>query len=156
MRARIEAAIATGTWRELKAELSLNKAATPAPPKQLTLADYAPIFLDEMKRKNRRPDFHEIQIRNILPILGELPLKSITVADALRYRAARPANLKPGTVNRGVAVLRSMLSYAVKDRLIPPPNPPPLWPRGLQRSRAGSFYHDHSPGAPVCGGPPGH
>lgn len=121
MRARIDAAIAMGTWRQLKAELSLEKPAAPA--KDLTLRDYAPLFLAEMRRKNRRPDFHEIQIRNILPVLGDLRLKDVTRADALRYRASRPTDLKPGTINRGVAVLRSLLSYAVEDRLIPPPNP---------------------------------
>jgi integrase len=39
------------------------------------------------------------------------------------YRASRPTNLKPATINRGVAVLRSLLTCAVEDRLIPPPNP---------------------------------
>jgi integrase len=122
MRARIDAAIADGTWRELKSKLSLDNLPTP-PPKALTLRDYAPVFLAEMRRRNRRPDFHEIQVRNILPVLGDLPLKNIGRAEALQYRASRPETLQPCTVNRGVAVLRSMLTCAIEERLIPGPNP---------------------------------
>lgn len=123
MRARIDAAIVTGTWQELKEELSLKPELPPAHSKDVTLQDYAPIYLAEVRRKNRRPDFHEIQVRNILPILGEMKLKDISRADALRYRAERSTGRKAATVNRGVAVLRSMLSQAITDELIPSPNP---------------------------------
>src|ERR1043166_3076762 len=86
MRARIDVAIADGTWRQLKDELSLDKKEIPEDvSKGLTLREYAPIYLAEMARKNRRPDFHRIQLRNILPVLGELPLKDLRWADALRY-----------------------------------------------------------------------
>jgi integrase len=120
MRARIEAAIAMGTWRQLKEELSLDKKEQP---KVFTLREYAPIYLAEMRRKNRRPDFHEIQIRNILPVLGDLRLDEITRADALRYRAGRPRHLKAATVNRGVAVLSSLLTCAVENKATTQPNP---------------------------------
>jgi integrase len=127
MRARIDAAIADGTWWELKHKLSLERKDMPAPapptPKPLTVRDYAPAFLAEMQRRNRRPDFHRIQVNNILPVLGEVPLKDIGRAEALRYRASRPDHLERCTLNRGVAVLRSMLSCAIEEGLIPGPNP---------------------------------
>jgi len=124
MRSRIETAIADGTWPELKARLSLDKKDLPPPPPQeLTLREFAPTYLAEMRRKNRRPDFHDIQVRNILPILGDLGLQHIGRAEALRYRASRPEHLQPCTVNRGVAVLRSMLTCAIEAKLIPGPNP---------------------------------
>jgi integrase len=124
MRARIEAAIADGTWRELKAKLSLERQEPPpAPARVLTLNEYAPMFLAEMQRRNRRPDFHRIQLGNILPVLGELPLTSITRAEALRYRASRPSGLALATINRGMAVLSSMLSCAIEAELLPGPNP---------------------------------
>jgi integrase len=125
MRSRIEAAIAEGTWRELKDKLALTPNIPPASTssKDLTLREYAPIYLAEMRRKNRRADFHEIQIHNILPILGEILLKDIRRPDALRYRAKRSEGRVAATVNRGVAVLRGMLSQAIADELIPGPNP---------------------------------
>ena len=114
MRARIDAAIAMGTWVELKRELSLKLKP------ERTLADFAPVFLAHMRTKNRRPDFHEIQIRNILPLLGPIRLKDFTRADAVRYREAQSQkDLAAATVNRGVAVLRSLLSYAVECGEIP-------------------------------------
>jgi len=120
MRAKIDVAIADGTWRQLKDELSFEKKEAA---KELTLRDYAPIYLAEMERKNRRPDFHEIQLRNILPVLGDVALKRITWADALRYRAGRAVSLKPATLNRGMAVLSSMLTSAIEAGLMPGPNP---------------------------------
>lgn len=124
MRSRIESAIADGSWRELKAKLSLEKKDLPAPAaKPLTLREYAPKFLAEMQRKNRRPDFHRYQLNNILPILGDLALKDIGRTEALRYRASRPEHLQACTLNRGVSVLSTVLSLAVEDGLIPGPNP---------------------------------
>ena len=124
MRARIDAAIADGTWRELKEKLALPpKTPPPSTSKELTLREYAAIYLAEMRRRNRRPDFHEIQIRNIVPILGDVPLKDIRRADAVRYRALRSDGRVAATVNRGVAVLRGMISQAIEDELIPGPNP---------------------------------
>src|SRR5262245_32660196 len=103
MRSRIEAAIAEGTWRDLKDKLALTPNTQPASTssKDLTLREYAPIYLAEMRRKNRRADF-EIQIRNILPVLGEIALKDIRRPDALRYRALRSDGRVAATVNRGV------------------------------------------------------
>ena len=123
MRARIEAAIADGTWRELKEKLALPpKTPPPSTSKELTLREYAAIYLAEMRRRNRRPDFHEIQIRNIVPILGDV-LKDIRRADAVRYRALRSDGRVAATLNRGVAVLGGMISQAIEDELIPGPNP---------------------------------
>ncbi len=120
MRARIDAAIATGTWTQLKEELSL-KQEPPAPP--LTLRHFAPTYMEHVEKKNRRPDFHRIQLGNILPVLGDRPLKAIGRVQALEYRESRPAHLKPATINRGMAVLRSLVSYAIERGFILAPHP---------------------------------
>jgi integrase len=109
MRARIDAAIAMGTWRELKEDLALGSR------RDLTIADFAQTYLVHVRTKNRRPDFHEIQLRNILPVLGHIRLRDFTRADAVRYRESRSRELSPATINRGVAVLRSLLTYAVES-----------------------------------------
>jgi integrase len=121
MRARIDAAIATGTWPQLKDELSREKKAPP--PKPMTLAEFASQFMEHVRKKNRRPDFHEIQLNNILPKLGDVPVNEINRAKALEYRESRQSHLTAATVNRGMAVLKSLLSYAVERGVIPPPNP---------------------------------
>ena len=108
MRAKIEVAINDGTWRKLKDELSHS------PRRDLTLAEFSSTYLAHIRTKNRRPDFHKIQLDNILPVLGHIRLRDFTRADAIRYREARPKQLAPATVNRGVAVLRGILGYAVE------------------------------------------
>jgi len=121
MRSRIEVAIGNGSWRQLKQELSLDK--QPAPPAPLTLRQFSAEFLAHIRKKNRRPDFHEIQLGNILPKLGDVPVCEINRAKALEYRESRQSHLTVATVNRGMAVLKSLLSYAVERGVIPPPNP---------------------------------
>lgn len=112
MRARIEHAIVLDTWRELRREL------TEGPPPDLTLSEFAPVFMAHVSTKNRRPDFHQEELDRkpdgILAVLGDLRLRELTRADAVRYRDRRVKSVSPATANRGIAVLRYLLTYAVE------------------------------------------
>jgi integrase len=110
MRARIEAAIAFGNWRELKQELSREK-----PQAELTIQEFSEIYLQHCRTKNARPDFHEEEIGRFLPEIGSVPIKQFQRKDAVRLQAWRSRqSVSPATVNRMMKVLSSMLSYALE------------------------------------------
>lgn len=112
MRARIEHAIVLGTWRELRREL------TEGPAPDLTIHEFAPVFVEHVRKKNARPDFHEEELNRerdgILAVLGKVRLKEFTSADAVRYERIRGRSVKAPTINRGISVLSYLMTYAVK------------------------------------------
>ena len=69
---------------------------------------------------NRRPDFKEQALVSIVKILGEIRVKDLKRRDAERFKEARLAEgLRPATINRGLAVLRHMLTVAVEREYLP-------------------------------------
>src|SRR5262245_5735520 len=65
---KIEAAVANGTWHELRREL------TEPPPKVVTVTEFSDTYLDHCKVKNRAPEFKEHNLKPIKKILGDVPL----------------------------------------------------------------------------------
>ena len=114
--ARIEEAIAMGTWPNLKSELEKGKPEIENP----TIKEFSKTYLEEFCRtRNRRPDFKEETLDVISRIVGNVRVKDFKKSDATRFVTIRSGeNVKPATVNRGLAVLRHMLSYAVEKELI--------------------------------------
>ena len=113
MRARIEEAIAMGTWRELKKELYED------PKEDLTIERFSQIYLAEYCRiHNTRPDFKEETLRTIVSIIGDVRIKEFTRAHAKTFEAKRSKTVKGATVNRGLAVLSNMLTFALEKGLI--------------------------------------
>jgi site-specific recombinase XerD len=112
MRARIEMAIVLDTWRELRRVL------TEGPQPDFTIAEFAPMFMEHVRKKNRRPDFHQEELDRkpdgILAVLGKLHLKEFRPADAARFERVRGKSVSAATVNRAISVLSYLLSYAVK------------------------------------------
>jgi len=108
MRSQIEAAIATGTWRQLKEKLSSKEDR-----EDLTLEQFSKVFLEHCRKKNRRCDFHEEEIDRFLPIVGKVRLKQFSRADAVRLQQWRARSVAGPTVNRMMDVLSSMLSHAL-------------------------------------------
>src|SRR5262245_294431 len=69
--ARINAAITTGTWLELRKEL------TEKPEKELTIDELADMyFSDYCEVRNTRPDFKEHALKPIRAKLGHIPVRS--------------------------------------------------------------------------------
>jgi integrase len=111
---RIIAAIALGTWQELKKEL------TEGPEVDYTIESFSRVYLDEYcKIRNTRPDFKEETLEVITRIVGDRKLRHFTKADAHYFEKERAKEVSNATVNRGLAVLSSMLTFAWRKELIP-------------------------------------
>ena len=112
----IEVVIAKGTWRELKETLCGNGTNGA---KDLTLEEFAKIYLEEYcQLYNRRPDFKEQALSSIVRILGKVRLKNFCRFHAEKFVSARSKEVAPATINRGLAVLKNMLTFAVKQGYI--------------------------------------
>jgi len=109
--ARIEESIFTGRWKELKEELSGVKNRSG----DLTVEEFSGIYFDDYCRHhNRRPDFKKQALVSINRILGNIKLKDFQWHHADEFVSQRSEEVAPATINRGLAVLKNMLNFAVK------------------------------------------
>ena len=106
----IEVAIARGSWKEFKAQLSGEKKS----PGEITVEEFSQIYLDEYCRHyNRRPDFKEQALVSITRIFRQVQLRDLQRHHADQFVAQRSKEVAPATINRGLAVLKNMLTFAV-------------------------------------------
>jgi len=111
---RIIAAIALGTWPELKKEL------TEGPEVDYTIESFSKVYLEEYCQiRNTRPDFKEETLEVISRIVGDRKLRHFTKADAHYFEKERAKEVSNATVNRGLAVFSNMLTFAWRKELIP-------------------------------------
>ncbi len=111
VKARIEESIVTGSWRELKEEFSGVKNTSA----DVTVEEFSVIYLDDYCRHhNRRPDFKEQALVSTKRILGNVRLKDLRQHHADKFVAQRSKEVASATINRGLAVLKNMLTFAVK------------------------------------------
>jgi integrase len=124
--ARINGATATGNWKPLRKELSGEQE------RDYTIKEFADVYLKEhCNVRNRRPDFKEEKLKHIKEIIGGVKVREFSSADAAYFEKERAKALDPrtdkpvskATVNRGLAVLSHMMTFALKKRLISPPHP---------------------------------
>ena len=103
-----------GTWRELKKELYEK------PKDHLTIGQFADVYLEDYCGKhNRRPDFKEETLKvAIVPIVGHIRVKEFTRADAKQFEIKRGKQVAGATVNRGLAVLSNLFTFALDMGLI--------------------------------------
>ena len=94
------------------------KPSTPAP-SVLTLADYATPWLADRQLKPRtRQLYRSLLDHHLLPTLGDKPLASLTAADVRAWHAEQ-GQATPTATAHAYALLRTILSSAVDDDLIP-------------------------------------
>jgi len=111
---RIEGAIAMGTWQQLKKELTEPP---PEPPPNFTVREFADIYLEEYcKVRNTRPDFKEETLKVIKNIVGDVKVTEFTTAHAAFFEKERAKSVAGPTVNRGLAVLSHMFTFALKTK----------------------------------------
>jgi len=112
--ARIEESIAMGSWRELRAELTGAKLlANPS------IAEFAEIYLEQYCRpRNRHLRFKEARLRVLIPALGNIRLKDLTRGQVYEFVARRSNDVSNATVNRDVAVLRNLCTFAVERGIL--------------------------------------
>lgn len=110
---RINGAIANGTWKELRKEL------TEPPERLVTVEEFAETYMKEYcEIRNLRPEFKRFNVDPIKRILGKVPIKEFSRADAARFEKERSKECTGPTVNRGLAVLKNMLTFAITKGLI--------------------------------------
>ena len=115
---RIDYAITTATWRELKEELVKGKEANRRDLNP-TIQEFQAEYMTLCRMRNRRPDFKEQALVSIVRILGDVRLKDFKRRDADHFVGRRlEKGLAKATVNRGLAVLRHMFSVAVEREYI--------------------------------------
>jgi integrase len=109
-----------GTWQRLKEELDGRPKTTEAiEANHILICDFAEVYLEEYCRvRNKRPDCKEQVLESITRILGDTPVKSLRRSHAHQFIAERSKEVGPATVNRGVAVLKNMLTFALERDLI--------------------------------------
>ena len=114
---RIEAAILDGGWPELK--ITLQQRLQPLDEYCPTVREFSDIYLQEYcSIYNRRPDFKVQALSVINRVLGDVFVKDLTTDHADHFVSVRVKQVAPATVNRGLAVLKNMLTFAVKKGVI--------------------------------------
>ena len=106
----IDYAVFHGTWPDLKEKLSRGQAYVSGNVslKDFSHNNYIPNYC---QKRNRRPEFKVQTLDKINEILGDVPVRAIKKSHAdLLIR--RSKGLAPATINRRLAVLKNLLSYA--------------------------------------------
>src|SRR5207249_5117629 len=84
-----------------------------------TIDQFAGVYLDKYcKIHNKRPDCKEQVLESVMRILGDVRVKSLLRSDVHHFIAERSKEVGPATVNRGVAVLKNMLTFALEHEII--------------------------------------
>jgi integrase len=115
---QIDAACANGTYVELRRQLEEHA-------ETLTIAQLGDMYLDYYRKHNRAPAFVEHNLKPIKRIVGHVDVTAFSRAHGNQFKRERSKDvyhgkpIEPSTVNRGVAVLSAMLTYAAEEELIP-------------------------------------
>lgn len=111
--ARLNAAIALGTWRELKKEL------TEGPEVDYTIEQFSKVYLEDYCRvQNTRPDFKEETLKVINRLVGARSVRRFTKNDVHFFKKERSKEVGNATVNRGLAVLSNLFTFAREKGII--------------------------------------
>ena len=114
---RINAAIIEGKWEALRRDLTttiVKETQETQTKPGFVIRDLADTYLEKYcKIHNTRPDFKEETLEKIKEIVGHIPVKQFKTADAMYFVEMRRKEVAPATVNRGIAVLSNMLTFAL-------------------------------------------
>ena len=127
----------TGTRSRREAESTLakyiatkNRPTGPATPDQVTVSDVLRCYGEEHAPTVRDPERIAYAIQALVPILGDLPVSSVTGGICRRYATAR--DRASGTVRKELSTLQAAINHSVREgylttgrQLVLPPAPPP-------------------------------
>ena len=110
MEARIDTAVAMGSWPELRKQFLQGPIEdNPA------ISQFSNAYLDYCRGRNRDFEFKRRNVNHIIRILGHLRVGDLRRLHADTFVEQRlKEGARPATVNRGLAVLKSMMSLAVE------------------------------------------
>lgn len=142
-----ERRISTGTSDRGQAEKGLaryiaekGRPTGPASPESMTVADALDLYGTERAPHVADPERIGYAIAALLPVLGSLPVASLTGAVCRRYGDAR--GVSPGTVRKELQVLQAAINHCVREgyltagRQLTLPAAPPPRDRWLTRDEA--------------------
>ena len=113
LQTRIESSILDGTWKQLKRELAGGKRTI------WTVRSFYERFFEEYcKPRMRSRRRYALSFKSLNAMLGNIPLKEFQRKDLHRYVAKRKGQVQPATVNRDIAALSKLFSYALELSLI--------------------------------------
>ena len=111
LRTRIESSILDGTWKQLKQELAGGNRTL------WTVQRFYKRFFEEYcKPRMRSRRRYALSFKILNAMLGNIPLKELHRKDLYRYVAKRQKRVKPATVNRDIAAISKLFSYALECR----------------------------------------
>ena len=111
---QIENSIFKGNWHEVKDELNGIESEV-----QLTVSEYSDEFLDKYsKRRLRSWKRHELSFKSLNAMLGDILLTDFRRHHLHDYVEKRVKKVAPGTVNKDVAALKKMFSFALDTEVI--------------------------------------
>ena len=107
--ARLDGAIAGGAWREYKESLDHGCE------EYVTVAEFSDIFLEQhCKVRMRSWKRYELSLKTLNPVLGGIQLEHFQRKDLHRYVQRRIKDVKPNTINRDIACVKKMFSFALE------------------------------------------
>ncbi len=114
--ARIDHSVINGTWRDLKAELAGEPVIEE---KEETVASFSSRFIEERCKLRMRTWYdYERSLQNVCRQMGSVPVRSVRRSHAMQFVEARRKEVSAASVNREVAALKSMMTYAVDMGLL--------------------------------------
>ena len=109
LQTRVESSILDGTWKQLKRELAGGNRTI------WTVRSFYERFLEEYcKPRMRSWRSYALSFKSLNAMLGNIPLKEFQRKDLHRYVAQRKKQVKPATVNRAIAAISKLFSYALE------------------------------------------
>jgi len=107
--ARIEGAIAEGTWKECKENLSRRK------PERQTVKSFSEMFLEQYcKTRMRSWKRYALSFKTLNAELGDIRIEDFRRHHLHQYVLRRSKSVKPNTVNRDIACIKKMFSFALE------------------------------------------
>ncbi len=109
LQTRIESSILDGTWKQLKEELAGGNRTV------WTVRSFYERFFEEYcKPRMRSRRRYALSFKSLNAVLGNIPLKEFQRKDLYRYVARRKKQVQPATVNRDIAAISKLFSYALE------------------------------------------
>jgi hypothetical protein len=119
MRTRIEESIVMGSWQQLKEELAPNRKADVDRTSDPTVREFAEVYSKDIARFTISDLTVRSRYSNLsLKFSGTYESNHYGAADAHHFIAERSKKVGPATVNRGIAVVKNMLTFALEREII--------------------------------------
>lgn len=120
---RLKAAVAAGTWAKTIQEIEGNRSNV------VTVSEIKDLYFDQYcKVNNRAVGTKKSRLKVLMEHFGNIPVDQLCHFDVTRYNSARksrgakgknPKGVGNRTINRDLAVLKHMLTWAKEQGLIP-------------------------------------